>query len=145
MNKEVNSISRTRAPAREVPLRRRLRKRASNSAKLLDLQARCRAGRIVGDEDFVAVRRHGLRGQRGEATAKHLRPAIGGHHNRDAKTHADGFSSRYEPITNASRGEVQKHSTASRGVQTIGSPRVLNDVFTSTGTPVRAANALSKS
>ena len=47
-----------------------------------------------------------------------------------------GFSSRNEPITRASSGEVQKHSTASRGVQTIGSPRVLNEVFISTGTPV---------
>src|SRR4051794_359446 len=55
---------------------------------------------------------------------------------------AAGFSSRNEPITSASSGDVQKLSTASRGVQTIGSPRVLNDVFTSTGTPVRRWNAL---
>jgi len=49
-----------------------------------------------------------------------------------------GLSTRYEPITRASSGDVQKHSSASRGVQTIGSPRVLNDVLTSTGTPVLA-------
>jgi len=30
-------------------------------------------------------------------------------------------------------------------VQTIGSPRVLNDVLTSTGTPVRAWNAFNRS
>ena len=38
-------------------------------------------------------------------------------------------------MTRASSGEVQKLSTASRGVQTIGSPRVLNEVLTSTGHP----------
>ena len=48
-------------------------------------------------------------------------------------------------MTSASSGEVQKDSTASRGVQTIGSPRVLNEVLTSTGTPVRAAKALIRS
>ena len=32
-----------------------------------------------------------------------------------------------------------------RGVHTIGSLRVLNDVFTSTGTPVRSRNAAIKS
>jgi len=48
-------------------------------------------------------------------------------------------------MTRASSGEVQKHSIASRGEQTIGSPRVLNEVFTRTGTPVRAWNALSRS
>ena len=48
-------------------------------------------------------------------------------------------------MTRASSGEVQNDSTASRGEQTIGSPRVLNDVLTSTGTPVRAWKAFSRS
>jgi hypothetical protein len=47
------------------------------------------------------------------------------------------FSSRKEPIASASMGELQKHSIASRGVHTTGSLRVLKEVFTSTGTPVR--------
>ena len=42
-----------------------------------------------------------------------------------------------EPITKASSGDVQKHSIASRGEHTIGSPLVLNEVLTNTGTPVR--------
>jgi hypothetical protein len=58
---------------------------------------------------------------------------------------ASDFVSRKEPITSASSGDAQKASTASRGVQTIGSPRVLKEVFTSTGTPVRRSNALSRS
>jgi hypothetical protein len=48
-------------------------------------------------------------------------------------------------MTSASIGEVQKHSTASRGVHTTGSLRVLNEVFTSTGTPVLRWNALTRS
>jgi hypothetical protein len=55
------------------------------------------------------------------------------------------FSSTNGPIASASIGEVQKHSTASRGVHTTGSERVLNEVFTSTGTPVRLWNALMRS
>ena len=38
-----------------------------------------------------------------------------------------------------------KLSTASRGVHTIGSLLVLNEVLTSTGTPVRRWNALTRS
>ena len=41
-------------------------------------------------------------------------------------------------MINASKGDVQKHSIASRGLQTIGFPSVLKDVLTSTGTPVIA-------
>ncbi len=37
-----------------------------------------------------------------------------------------------------------KQAYASRGLQTIGSPRTLNEVFTSTGHPVRASNATSR-
>ena len=48
-------------------------------------------------------------------------------------------------MTSASSGDVQKHSTASRGVHTTGSPRVLNEVLTSTGTPVRRSKAASRS
>jgi hypothetical protein len=48
-------------------------------------------------------------------------------------------------MINASKGEVQKHSIASRGLHTIGSPRVLKDVFTKTGTPVICLNSLIKS
>ena len=55
------------------------------------------------------------------------------------------FSSMKGPIASASMGEVQKHSTASRGEQTTGSLRVLNDVFTRTGTPVRRSNARTRS
>ena len=51
------------------------------------------------------------------------------------------FSSKKELITSASNGDVQKHSIASRGVQTMGSPLVLNEVFTSTGTPVIFLNS----
>ena len=54
-------------------------------------------------------------------------------------------ASAQNPITSASRGEVQKHSTASRGEQTIGSPRVLNEVLTNTGTPVCRSNAAIRS
>ncbi len=37
----------------------------------------------------------------------------------------DYFSNKNEPKTSASKGELQKHSIASRGVQTIGLPKVL--------------------
>jgi hypothetical protein len=40
---------------------------------------------------------------------------------------------------------VKKHSSASRGVQTIGLPRVLNEVLITIGTPVRFAKAAIKS
>ena len=46
-------------------------------------------------------------------------------------------------MINASKGDVQKHSIASFGEHTIGFPSVLNEVFTNTGTPVIALNALS--
>ena len=55
------------------------------------------------------------------------------------------FSRMNRPMASASIGEVKKHSTASRGEHTIGSLRVLNEVFTSTGTPVRAWNARRRS
>src|SRR6185295_8366754 len=57
----------------------------------------------------------------------------------------EDFSSMNGPMTSASRGEVQKHSIASRGLQTIGSLRVLNEVLTSTGTPVICWNAFRRS
>ncbi len=55
---------------------------------------------------------------------------------RGAAPHT-GFSSRKLPIASASSGVVQNDSSASRGVHTIGSPRVLKDVLIRTGTPVR--------
>ncbi|HKF37978.1 MAG TPA: hypothetical protein VKB35_13870, partial [Ktedonobacteraceae bacterium] len=62
------------------------------------------------------------------AQNKQLWTLESGYDYRDANHH--GFSKTNGPITSASRGEVQKHSTVSRGVHTIGSPRVLNDVLT---------------
>lgn len=44
-------------------------------------------------------------------------------------------------MTKASKGEVQKHSMASLGVHTMGSPLVLKEVFTKTGTPVNSLNS----
>ena len=38
---------------------------------------------------------------------------------------------------------LRKHSTALRGVSTMGSPFTLNEVFKSTGTPVIASNSFS--
>lgn len=80
-------------------------------------------------------------------TIQQLVAPAGWHDDRDDGAHAPhpGFSSRNGPMTNASSGEVQKHSIASRGEQTTGSPRVLNEVLTSTGTPVRAWNAMRRS
>src|SRR5205823_7465806 len=43
--------------------------------------------------------------------------------------------------TRASISVRMKQRYASSGVQTIGSPRTLNDVFTTTGQPVRDSNA----
>src|SRR5690606_41996340 len=86
-------------------------------------------------------REHG----RGQAALDPRGPLEARDDDRDATHHVASFSSTNEPITSASSGDVKKHSTASRGVQTLGSPRVLNDVFTSTGTPVRRSNAQSRS
>jgi hypothetical protein len=47
------------------------------------------------------------------------------------------FGRRNEPIAGTSIGEVSNHSCTSWGMRTIGWPRV-NEVFPSTGTPVRA-------
>jgi hypothetical protein len=55
------------------------------------------------------------------------------------------FSNRNDPITSASSGEVKNAAIASRGVQTIGSPRMLNEVFTKMGTPVLLAKAATTS
>ena len=46
------------------------------------------------------------------------------------------------PIASRSTGAEPKHSSASRGSSTIGRPAVLRRVLTTTGTPVRASNAL---
>jgi hypothetical protein len=54
------------------------------------------------------------------------------------------FSNKNELITKASNGEVQKHSIASRSVQTIGSPLVLKDVLIKTGTPVNFLNSFKR-
>src|SRR5579872_6787594 len=51
------------------------------------------------------------------------------------------FSTTKLPITSASRPELKNVRIASVGVQTIGSPRRLNDVFITTGTPVRWPNS----
>jgi hypothetical protein len=45
------------------------------------------------------------------------------------------------PITRASIAVRAKQANASAGVATIGSPRTLNDVFTTSGQPDRSANA----
>src|SRR3954468_21405906 len=103
--------------------------------------ARLIARAVVGYEDLVLSRRNILGKQRAQAAPQQRGASARGPDNRGAQpAHADapGFSSRNEPITSASSGEVQKHSTASRGEQTTGSLRVLNEVLTSTGTPVRA-------
>ena len=52
-------------------------------------------------------------------------------------------SSRNGPIASASTGAEPKHSSASRGLSTIGRPAVLSDVLTTTGTPVRRSTASS--
>src|SRR5690606_34079264 len=101
---------------------------------------------VVGDDDLEVAWIEILRAQRKEAPPKELRPAEGRHHHTDARrVHLAAFSSRKDPITRASSGEVQKHSTASRGVQTMGSPRVLKEVFTRMGTPVLCSKAASRS
>src|SRR3712207_4156745 len=65
----------------------------------------------------------------------------------DGGIHDDAylFSRRNDTITNASRSEVQNDPIASRGVQTIGSPSVLHDVFTNTGTTARFSKAFRRS
>src|SRR5690242_19700490 len=102
---------------------------------------------IIGNNDLVVLRSKILRKQCTQAAREQVWPLIRGDDHRDTRLHAltCSFSRMNGPITSASSGEVQKHSTASRGVQTIGSPLVLNEVLTSTGTPVRAWNAFSRS
>jgi len=51
------------------------------------------------------------------------------------------FSSTKLPITRESRPELKNVRIASVGVQTIGSPRRLKEVFITTGTPVRRPNS----
>jgi hypothetical protein len=54
------------------------------------------------------------------------------------------FSTINSPSTSASIPELKKVRMASVGVQTMGSPRKLNEVFITTGTPVRLANSRIK-
>src|SRR5450759_5041281 len=104
------------------------------------------AGSIIGNNYLVSCGIIVLGHECGQTANEHFRALVGWHYNRNMNRTLTirhhhrfyGFSKRNEPMTNASSGEVQKHSIASRGVQTIGSPRVLNEVLTSTGTPVRA-------
>jgi hypothetical protein len=51
------------------------------------------------------------------------------------------FTTRKPPITRASIPELKNVQIASVGVHTIASPRKLNEVFSSTGTPVRLPNS----
>src|SRR5690606_1530331 len=55
------------------------------------------------------------------------------------------FSITNGGITSASSPVLMKQECASAGVHTMGSPRTLNEVFTSTGHPVSASNAESTS
>src|SRR5690606_10782405 len=115
--------------------------------EVLHQAARAGVRAVVTDDDFIGVSGKILGHERSQAAPQQFGTPARGHHDRYeqfflARIHR-GFSSRYEPMTSASRGEVQKHSTASRGEHTTGSPRVLNDVFTSTGTPVRRSKAAS--
>lgn len=52
------------------------------------------------------------------------------------------FSTRKLPITRASIPELKNVRTASVGVFTMASPLRLNEVFMTTGTPVRLPNSL---
>src|SRR6266516_1877255 len=108
-------------------------------------------GSIIRDNHLISCSIKILLHQCSQAASQQFRTFVGWHYHRNqtlAFHHHNascGFSSKNEPITNASSGDVQKHSTASRGVHTIGSPRVLNEVFTNTGTPVRSWKALMRS
>src|SRR4029079_11287167 len=51
------------------------------------------------------------------------------------------FSTMKRPIARTSSGVLKKASIAALGEPTIGSPRTLNEVLTSTGTPLRRAKA----
>jgi hypothetical protein len=97
---------------------------------------------VADDDDLVLRARQRLRIERLEAAAEQSLTPASRNDDRYARAHC-GFSIRNEPIASASSGVLQKLSSASRGVQTTGSPRLLNDVFTSTGTPVRRPNASS--
>src|SRR5690606_10249885 len=96
--------------------------------------------------DLEGLARQRLREQCVQAAREQRRAPAGRHDHRHARA-AGGrhrrFSSRYGPITSASSGVLWKASTAWRGVHTTGSPRTLNEVLTSTGTPVRSPNARS--
>src|SRR6185369_12835700 len=99
---------------------------------------------VVDHDHLVAVRVQVLPRERRQAAPEELRPPAGRHHHRDPYRAHSGFFKRKGPMTSASSGVVQKLSSASRGVQTMGSPRVLKEVLTRTGTPVRAWNAFSR-
>ena len=97
------------------------------------------AGRIVGDHDPVADgRTPGRRDPPGNGRgAGRLKVGT----TTETSTSQPRLLEQIGPDHEGVEGEVQKHSTASRGVQTIGSPRVLNEVLTNTGTPVRRSKA----
>src|SRR5437588_501108 len=99
-------------------------------------------GRIVHDDHLKVCGRDVLPGERMQAVFQEVRAFEGGNYYGNTVRHVCSrhsyiFSSKNGPMTSASSGDVQKHSIASRGEHTIGSPRVLNEVLTSTGTPVR--------
>ena len=143
---EVGLLGRLRV---EGSLRRLAGQRLVDVVPERDGDLRCRghdARRVVGDDHLEGRRRTpGRRARRGTGRGGRGGGRSGPRRRREDHAVCPGFSSRNEPITSASSGEVQKHSIASRGVQTIGSPRVLNEVLTSTGTPVRARNARIRS
>src|SRR3546814_7161708 len=56
-----------------------------------------------------------LPGKRGKAPLEMIVSAIGRHDDGDAWRHGRPFSMIHGPKTSASSGDVQKHSTASRG------------------------------
>src|SRR5205823_15118626 len=55
--------------------------------------------------------------------------------------HAGSLSTRKSSIARVSMPEAKNVCSASDGLETIGSPRRLNEVLISTGTPVRRSNA----
>jgi len=57
----------------------------------------------------------------------------------------NGLRTRFEPRTNRSMSLLLKVLKASPGVFTIGSPRRLNDVLSTTGTPVASPNVFTMS
>src|SRR5690606_29565210 len=104
------------------------------------------AGSVVTDNDLIRLGGKRLALQRGQTPRQKIGAAIRRYDHAHARPHRlirsahARFSTRKLPITSASIGDVQNDSNASRGLHTTGSPRVLNEVFTSTGTPVSASN-----